>query len=144
MDPVLDTPQGAMSSMDATTLLRFASVGVATAALYYALLACGVEIFRLHAVIASCIAYLAAVAVNYLLHFHWTYKTSDEHRTVAARYTAMILTGFVLNGTLMWLGVTVLSINYLISQAAAMLAVICLNLVLSSQWVFKNSSRAEP
>ena len=50
----------------------------------------------------------------------------------------MVALGFVLNGLIMHLGVTVLGANYLLVQTLAMAAVISVNFVLSSLWVFRH------
>lgn len=121
----------------ALTVARFSVVGLMTAALYYALLASGVEWLALDPTVSSSIAYPFAVIFNYLMHFYWTYATSTAHSVAGKRYLSMIVCGFLLNGAVMWIGASKLEINYFIAQAMAMLLVIALNFVLSTHWVFR-------
>ena len=120
------------------TLPRFAMVGIATAALFYGLVAAGVELTGLSPPVASAIAYPLVLGFNYLLHFNWTFGVSAPQTVAIGRYLVMVAFGFVLNGLIMHLGVIVLNVNYLLVQTLAMVAVISVNFVLSSLWVFRH------
>ena len=122
----------------AKTVPRFAVVGVATAALFYGLVAAGVEWIGLAAPVASAIAYPLVLGFNYLLHFNWTFGVAAPQSVAVGRYLVMVALGFVLNGLIMHFGVTALGINYLVVQTFAMAVVISVNFVLSSLWVFRH------
>jgi putative flippase GtrA len=126
-----------MSRVHFLTLVRFSFVGLITAVIYYAMLAAGVEWLELNPALSSSIAYPVVVTFNYLMHFHWTYDAAGAHSTVAGRYLLMVVCGFLINGAIMWSGVTLLQLNYLIIQALAMAVVIAFNFLLSSFWVFR-------
>lgn len=113
-------------------------VGIATAALFYGLVAAGVELTGLSPPVASAIAYPLVLGFNYLLHFNWTFGVSAPQTVAIGRYLVMVAFGFVLNGLVMHLGVIVLNVNYLLVQTLAMVAVISVNFVLSSLWVFRH------
>lgn len=120
------------------TAPRFALVGIATAALFYALVAAGVELAGLAPPVASAIAYPLVLGFNYLLHFNWTFGVAAPQTVAIGRYLVMVALGFVLNGLIMHVGVTVLGVNYLLVQTLAMVVVISVNFVLSSLWVFRH------
>jgi putative flippase GtrA len=124
-----------MSFMKRT--MRFTVVGVATAVIYYGLLFAGVEYLHVSAVLVSAIAYPVVLAVNYLMHYRWTFAASSPHTTALKRYLFMTGCGFFINVSIMYFGVSVLHANYLLVQTMAMAVVIVWNYGLSSLWVFR-------
>ncbi|MBE9538846.1 MAG: GtrA family protein [Proteobacteria bacterium] len=118
-------------------LFRFGIVGATTAALYYGLLYAGVELLALDAVLSSSAAYIIVIVANYLMHYSWTFAVSSPHTTALKRYLVMTGCGFFINGLIMYIGVSVLQLNYLLIQAIAMGVVILWNFCLSSLWVFR-------
>jgi putative flippase GtrA len=117
--------------------LRFSVVGVTTALLYFALLFVVVEMLLVEPVTGSSIVYLIVIFANYLMHYSWTFAAASPHTTALKRYFFMVACGFVLNLIFMYVGVTVLALNYLLVQGAAMGVVIVWNFVVSSLWVFR-------
>jgi putative flippase GtrA len=117
--------------------LRFGIVGITTALLYYALLFVAVELLLVEPVTGSSIVYVIVIFANYLMHYSWTFAAASPHTTALKRYFFMVACGFVLNLLLMYVGVTVLALNYLLVQGAAMGVVIVWNFVVSSLWVFR-------
>jgi putative flippase GtrA len=118
-------------------ILRFSVVGVTTAVIYYGLLFAGVEGLHLDAVLVSAMAYPVILAVNYLLHYRWTYATSSPHTIALKRYLFMTGCGFLINVSIMYLGVSFLHANYLLVQTIAMAVVIAWNYGMSTLWVFR-------
>ncbi len=118
-------------------ILRFGVVGVTTAALYFGLLYVGVELLQLNPVLSSSVVYLVAIAGNYLMHYSWTFAASSPHTTALKRYLFMTGCGFLINGFVMYFGVSVLQWNYLLVQTGAMAVIIVWNFCLSSLWVFR-------
>lgn len=119
-------------------LFRFGIVGGITAALYYALLYVGVEWLKVGAVLSSAVVYLIVIAINYLMHYSWTFAISSPHTTALMRYLVMTGCGFFINVSVMYIGVSVLHANYLLAQTAAMVMIIVWNFTLSSLWVFRD------
>jgi len=118
--------------------MRFGAVGLATAVLYYSLLYWGVEFLHFHAVAVSAMVYPIALTVNYLMHYRWTFATSSPHTTALKRYLFMTACGYVINLSTMYIGVSVLLVNYLLVQAVAMAVIVAWNYCLSSVWVFRD------
>ena len=118
-------------------ILRFSVVGVTTAVIYYGLLFAGVEGLHLDAVLVSAMAYPVILAVNYLLHYRWTYATSSPHTIALKRYLFMTGCGFLINVSIMYWGVSYLYANYLLVQTIAMAVVIAWNYGMSTLWVFR-------
>jgi putative flippase GtrA len=122
---------------DSGRLLRFVLVGGATALIHYGLLYSGVELLGLAVVLASSVGFAIAVTFNYFMHYSWTFAEPAPHGRTALRYLFMICCGFMINGLLMYVCSTVLSVNYLLSQAVATVAVLTWNFTVANFWVFR-------
>ena len=122
---------------DPGRMLRFVLVGGATAVIHYGLLYCGVEFLGLKATLASSVGFVFAVTFNYFMHYSWTFAEPAPHGRTALRYLLMICCGFMINGLLMHVCGTLLSVNYLLSQAVAMVAVLTWNFTVANFWVFR-------
>jgi putative flippase GtrA len=106
--------------------LRFALVGLAGAAMYYALLWSMVELGGMPALAASSLAFALVVAENYLLHRRWTFDSRAPHRQAFPRFVLMALCGAAVNAAAMAACLT-LGWHYLLAQALALLLVVACN-----------------
>jgi putative flippase GtrA len=128
-----------MTRADASQrLVRFALVGVTTAAIFYGLAWLVFNYTGSGAMISSSIACIAALVFNYHAHYHWTFSAEAPHGAVLARYLVMVSLGTVLNGAIMHWGVDVRGGNFFLVQSVAAAGVVAWNLCLSSLWVFRN------
>jgi putative flippase GtrA len=116
---------------------RFGVVGVLTALVHYGLLYLGVELAGLDATLASSLGFVVSVIFNYLMHYSWTFAQPAPHGRTLRRYLVMICCGFFINGLTMYAGVEIWSLNYLLTQALALVIVVTWNFTLSSLWVFR-------
>jgi putative flippase GtrA len=116
---------------------RFGAVGVLTAVLHYGLLYAGVEALQLSATVGSSLGFVVAVIFNYLMHYSWTFDEPAPHGRTLRRYLVMISCGFLINGAVMYAGVQWAALNYLLTQALALLVVVSWNFVMSNVWVFR-------
>lgn len=119
-------------------LLRFSVVGVATALLQGGLLYMGVEVAGFEPTITSSLGFVIVVIFNYLMHYSWTFDETAPHTQTLARYLLMIACGFLINAAVMFAGVNVLDLNYMLVQAVAFLMVILWNLSVAMLWVFRS------
>ncbi len=116
---------------------RFGVVGVLTAVLHYGLLYIGVEVLQLGATVASSLGFVVAVIFNYLMHYSWTFDEPAPHGRTLRRYLVMIGCSFLINGAVMYAGVQWVVLNYLLTQALALVVVVSWNFVMSNVWVFR-------
>ncbi len=133
MDPVLRGAQhGALTP---PLPVRFALVGLAGAAMYYALLWSMVELAGMPPLGASSLAFALVVAENYVLHRYWTFSSSAPHRRALPRFALLAGCGAAVNAAIMraCLG---LGWHYLLAQALALAAVVACN-VLGTRMIFK-------
>ncbi|HDY83660.1 MAG TPA: GtrA family protein [Halieaceae bacterium] len=117
--------------------LRFGVVGALTAVLHYGLLYIGVEALQLNVTVASSLGFVVAVIFNYLMHYSWTFDEPAPHGRTLRRYLVMIGCGFLINGAVMYAGVQWVVLNYLLTQALALVVVVSWNFVMSNVWVFR-------
>jgi len=120
-----------------TRVFRFGVVGVLTAVLHYGLLYGGVEALQLNATLASSLGFVVAVIFNYLMHYSWTFEEPAPHGRTLRRYLVMITCGFFINAAVMYAGVQWAALNYLLTQALALVVVVLWNFVMSNVWVFR-------
>ena len=119
-------------------VFRFGVVGVATALLYYALLYVAVESLGMSPPVGSSLVYAIVIGFNYLMHYSWTFAEPAPHTKTLSRYLVMIFCGFLINGSIMYIGVSHFGINYLLIQAVAFVMVILWNFSVALLWVFRS------
>jgi len=130
--------KGVWRKIDWLELSRFVFVGGSTCALYFLLIFLFVEILGIAAIVSSSIAYVLIVALNYLLHYTWTFKSDEQHKLAIVRYLLMCLTGFLINGFILWVGLNANESNLFPVQVVAMLGVLLWNFIASTFWVFNS------
>ena len=119
-------------------LIRFCVVGVSTALLQGTLLFVGVELMRTDSTLASSVSFIIVVIFNYLMHYSWTFSEPAPHTKTLSRYLIMITCGFLINGLVMYAGVTFYDWNYLLTQVLALIMVISWNFSAAVLWVFRS------
>lgn len=124
---------------NASLTLRFLLVGGSTSALYLGLTFALVEGPSVQVTLASSIACIAAVCYNYALHYHWTFASDAPHGWVLVKYLLMCAGGVLLNGLVMYFGVVIMSIHYMLVQLVAGFVLACWSLCIGSFWVFKRN-----
>ncbi|MGE0278565.1 MAG: GtrA family protein [Nitrospiraceae bacterium] len=120
-----------------TKLFHFAAMGLVATAIHFAVLITLVQISGMAPVSASTLGFITGAAVNYLLNYHFTFKSRKPHTEAAAKFLIVALCGLTLNSSLMYIGTEVLSVQYLISQAAATILVLLWNFTANYLWSFR-------
>lgn len=121
-------------------LVRFGTVGVVTFAVFYALVFVLVEFVALDILYATALSYIAAVLLNYGLHHAFTFESATAHDYSIPRYLAVIVVGFAFNQALMYFGVRVVGLHYLLVQFTAMCIIVVANYLAFHWWAFAKST----
>jgi|TARA_R110002072_G_scaffold183613_3_gene339786 putative flippase GtrA len=100
-----------------------------------------VDGLHLHVVLGSTIAVILASLYNYCLHYYWTFSSDTSHGFVLIKYLLMCLGGLVINGLVMYFGVTVLSVHYLMVQLLASVMLVLWSFTISFLWVFSSKPK---
>ena len=130
-----------MSTEFVSKLYRFSAVGILATFVYYVVLWTLVEGARVPVMASTSIAFLIVVIENYILHYWWTFRSDVPHTTAIRRFVFMNMGGFILNWSIMFLGVRHFRLNYLWVQAVAIAVVVVWNFVLSNFWIFFHANR---
>lgn len=88
---------------DPLLFLRYASVGVASAALEFTLFTLAYEALRWPLLVANGAALSCALVLNFTLHKQWTFRAEGDLRRRLRRYAAMQTIAALLNSALMYL-----------------------------------------
>lgn len=109
-------------------LFRFAFTGGVCFLVEFLFLTLLVELVHLPVLIATAIAFLISVAVNYVLCVKWVFTGArDGGAGVKATFLLTSGMGFVLNEVLMWLLNIVLGVHYMIAKVISTLLVMIWN-----------------
>lgn len=118
-------------------LIRFGMVGALATGVYYGLLWVMVEIFAISILVATSAAFIFVTIENYILHYTWTFRSTNAHAEAFPRFLIMNIVGFGINWLVMFAGVVIAGFNYLGVQALAIALVVSWNLALSHFWIFR-------
>jgi putative flippase GtrA len=118
-------------------LIRFGMVGALATGVYYGLLWVMVEIFAISILVATSAAFIFVTIENYILHYTWTFRSTNAHAEAFPRFLIMNIVGFGINWLVMFAGVVIAGFNYLGVQALAITLVVAWNLALSHFWIFR-------
>src|SRR4030095_5603294 len=122
--------------------VRFCGVGVLATALQYLILIALIEAAHFDAVAASAIGYVSSAMANYWLNYHFTFLSNKEHRVAATRFVIVSSAGLALNTVLMYAGVTVFDLNYLLVQIFATIVVLVWNFSANRIWTYRSPDQA--
>lgn len=121
--------------------LKFANSGAFGTAAHYAVLWALVDWLRINAVVASTAGALVGAGINYILNYHWTFKSTLPHLYTLPRFLAIAALSLVLNTLLMGFALAHTSIHYLAAQILVTSACLTVNFFASRSWAFESSSR---
>lgn len=82
---------------EAGRILRFGIVGLGATATHVGVLFALVELAGLHPELANPVAFVAALPVSYLGHYHWTYRAAGAHGETALRFVAVSGSSFAVS-----------------------------------------------
>jgi putative flippase GtrA len=118
------------------TFSRFLLVGGACTGLQYAVLIALVQLFGVDPTVASTAGFALGAAVNYALSHMYTFRSTRKHATAFPRFVVTATAGAALNGAIMFVGVEMLRLAYLLAQVAATIVVLGWNFVVHLKWSF--------
>lgn len=122
-------------------LKRFTIVGGAGTAIYAAVTWGLLRGSNLNVVDATGVAFTVVVAVNYLLHYRWTFESDKVHMLALPQFVATGLIGFLINYAVIEIGVVRIGFRYIPVQIVAIGLVVTSNFLLSAFWVFRSSAK---
>lgn len=112
-------------------IFKFLLVGGLAFVIDYLTLIICTEIFKIPVLIGSGIAFTVSVIINYYLSVKWVFDV-NENKSKSRNFMVFIIfsiIGLILTEIIMWFGVDVLSISYLIVKIVATFIVMIFNFV---------------
>jgi putative flippase GtrA len=117
-------------------LFVFGIVGVVATPAHYLTLILLVEAGDVRPVYATFCGSVVGALANYLLNRRYTFKSSKPHLDAGPKFFTVALGTGLLNTLLVYLGVDLLDIHYLVVQIGATIVVFLANFLLNSIWIF--------
>jgi putative flippase GtrA len=114
----------------------FLAVGLIATAIQYAVLLLAVRALHADPVLGSSVGFVLSAAVNYLLNYHLTFRSSSSHASAVGRFLLVSGAGLLLNGMIMYLLTQPLHLVYWLAQLAATAVVTIWNFLGSALWTF--------
>lgn len=119
-----------------SVLLRYTASGCSSALFQFGALAFFVERMQADPTLASGISFVLACVLNYLMLYHWTFRSNGRHRIIALRYTVVTMLTLCVNLTVFWLLTDVFSVYYIVSQMFAVVFVAVFNFLINRSYTF--------
>jgi len=116
--------------------MRFGLVGAVATGIQYLFLIVLVREAGMWPALASAIGFVASSSGNYLLNYHFTFRSGRPHGPAAAKFVTLAAVGLVINFVLMQvLGAA--GVYYLLAQVCATAVVFLWNFLGNSLWTFR-------
>jgi len=122
-------------------MVAFLAVGAVATAIQYGVLLFAVQGLHRDPVLGSSAGFLISAVANYLLNYHFTFRSANSHISAVSRFAIISGAAFLLNGAIMFALVQSLHVAYLLAQLAATGAVLVWNFLGSALWTFARSER---
>ena len=111
-------------------LIKFGVVGVVAALVDVGTLIVLKEFMGLGVLISSAIAFSVSVCVNYILSMAFVFKSKNENKFKEFMvFVVLSLGGLGINQLVIWVGISIFSVHYLVVKIAAMVIVPIYNFI---------------
>ena len=118
-------------------LFRYGVVGIVGTPAHYLTLILLVEAGGIAPVYATVAGSAVGALVNYLLNRRYTFRSAKTHADAGPKFVVVALATGMLNAVLVYLGVDLLGMHYLVVQIVATLIVFLSNFALNNTWTFR-------
>ena len=123
--------------------ILFAMLGGVGTAGHYLTLILLVQLVGLAAVWATTAGFMVGAVMNYFLNYHLTFRSDKAHSEAMLKFFIVAMVGAGLNMMVMFLGVNILSLFYLLVQVAASFVVLLWTFSANKLWTFSANVRQE-
>jgi putative flippase GtrA len=120
----------------ASPFLRYLIVGGLGTVVHFALLAAVVAFAHGTPFTGTMVGATAGAFLNYILNYHVTFASQQQHRTALPRFLTVALTGMLINGFIVKVATERLGIYYLTAQLIATATVLVFGFLLNRAWTF--------
>lgn len=120
-----------------TQFLYFSMIGAIGTFVHYCILIICINLFSILPVFSSCLGFISGAITNYLLNYHFTFKSSKDHVEAITKFIAVALIGLIINFFIFTLFLERAKWNYLYAQAMATCIVLIWNFLGNRYWTFR-------
>ena len=112
-------------------LFRFGLVGGICFLIDYSILYVCTDIFKIHYLISSVISFSISTIFNYILSIKWVFNLKENRNSKKdfVNFVVFSVIGLILNQIIMWFGVDILNIYYMITKIISTCIVMCFNFI---------------
>ncbi len=121
-------------------IFRYGIVGIVGTPAHYLTLILLVEAGGIGPVYATIAGSAVGALVNYLLNRRYTFKSAKAHLDAGPKFLMVAVATGILNAVLVYLGVELLGMHYLVVQIVATLIVFLSNFALNNTWTFREGN----
>lgn len=118
--------------------LRFGVIGAGSGILYAVVLVSCISGLEMEPAFGAALATCPAVIVNYLGHYHWSFRSKRGHLGSSIRYLTVYLLFFIINTAGMAVLAALSSLHYGVAQLVVVAAV-SVSYPIQRRWVFGGS-----
>lgn len=122
--------------------LSFAVVGVLATGIQFLILIAAVEWLGHSATLASAEGFTISAAINYLINYHFTFRSSASHAKAVLRFATIAGGGLLLTTAAMWVLTTHTTIRYVFAQILTSAVVLVWNFCGNAFWSFAEPKAA--
>ena len=115
---------------------RYLVSGTMATLLHLGVLTMLVELWSIHATLATTIGFLAASVLNYLMQYYWTFGSGGAHMIRFSRYCTVTGITMGINSGVFWVLNEGVGMPYLISQIVTTGLIVILNYEANRRFTF--------
>ena len=130
-----------LSDSSTARLIRFAVVGVFGATVYLVGTSALHQYTGLSVSAAATVLFVPVVALNYVLHHSWTFRSRRPHESAAPRFLSVAIGAMGINYLVVALGMRWLRLSQTVVLLLGGVSVVAWNYLLSRCWVFIDNRR---
>ena len=117
-------------------IIKFLGVGAIATGIQYILLILFVEFDLLDPVTSSALSYSISAVFNYFANYYITFASDAKHRVAAIKFLVIALLGLALNTAMMYIMITMFSLQYILAQIITTCIVLVWNFLSHKYWTF--------
>lgn len=119
--------------------LLFSMIGAVGTGGHFITLILLVEFVSLAAVWATTVGFVVGAVINYFLNYYLTFKSDKAHRDAMLKFFTVALLGAGTNMLIVFVGVDVMMLHYLLVQLVASFIVLMWNFSVNKLWTFADN-----
>lgn len=119
-----------------TEFIKFAGVGAIGTIFHYLTLISLVSLIAMDPVNATSYGFAVGAVINYYLNYIYTFKSRQPHLVALPKFLIVALIGAGINMAILYWGIILFSVHYLLIQLIATGTVLLWNYLINRTWTY--------